>query len=50
MCPKCFIEPKSNKGYWLPKLERNAVRDKEIETAYKNEGWKVLRIWEHRLR
>lgn len=46
-CPKHFIKPKSNKKYWLPKLERNAVRDKEVYIAYKLAGWKVIRIWEH---
>jgi DNA mismatch endonuclease (patch repair protein) len=49
-CPKHFIEPKSNKKYWLPKLERNAVRDKEITIAYKTAGWNVIRIWEHDLK
>lgn len=49
-CPKCFKNPKSNKKYWLPKLERNVVRRKEIEKAYKIIGWKVLRIWEHELK
>jgi len=48
-CPKHYIEPKSNKKYWLPKLERNTIRDKEIDLAYKNSGWKVVRIWEHKL-
>ena len=49
-CPIHFKYPKSNRKYWLPKLKRNAVRDKEIETAYKNSGWKVKRIWEHKLK
>ena len=49
-CPNHFIEPKSNKDYWVPKLERNVIRAKEIELAYKNSGWKVLRIWEHELK
>ena len=49
-CPIHYKQPKSNKKYWLPKLERNVVRDKEITIAYKNIGWKVIRIWEHSLR
>ena len=48
-CPLCFKKPKSNKEYWLPKLERNRIRDKEIEIAYKTAGWNVVRIWEHDL-
>ena len=49
-CPIHFIAPKSNKRYWLPKLERNVLRDKEITLAYKNSFWKVVRIWEHGLK
>ena len=49
-CPKHFKYPKSNRKYWLPKLKRNAVRDKEIEITYKNSGWKIKRIWEHKLK
>lgn len=38
--------PKSNIGYWGPKLERNRVRDaKNIEDLILR-GWKVLVIWE----
>ena len=50
---KCLIHyknPKSNRRYWLPKLEKNVIRDKEINIAYKNLGWKVVRIWEHKLK
>ncbi|MDP4039606.1 MAG: very short patch repair endonuclease [Candidatus Pacearchaeota archaeon] len=49
-CPKHYVEPKSNKKYWLPKLERNATRAKEVNIAYKSAGWKVVRIWEHELK
>ena len=48
-CPKHYIEPKSNKYYWLPKLERNKIRAEEVNLAYKIIGWKVVRIWEHEL-
>jgi DNA mismatch endonuclease (patch repair protein) len=49
-CPMHFIEPKSNRKYWLPKIEKNIFRDKEITLAYKNSGWNVKRIWEHSLK
>lgn len=49
-CPKHFKMPKSNKKYWVPKLERNIKRDKETTKALKRTGWKVLRIWEHELK
>lgn len=38
--------PKSNLGYWLPKLERNRRRDEAVREALKAEGWDTLVIWE----
>ena len=38
--------PQSNRGYWLPKLERNAARDAQHATTLKKSGWKVLILWE----
>ncbi len=49
-CPIHYKQPKSNKKYWMPKLERNSIRDNEVNLAYQNSGWKVVRIWEHELR
>ena len=39
-------KPKSNTGYWNPKLARNKERDAEHFKALKAAGWKVLTIWE----
>ena len=46
--PACKIAriPKSNRGYWLPKLERNAVRDMEHAAKFDGLGWEVLVLWE----
>jgi len=49
-CPKHFKEPKTNRTYWIPKLEKNKKRDKKINLDYKKRGWKVVRIWEHELK
>jgi DNA mismatch endonuclease (patch repair protein) len=49
-CPKCFVEPKSNIEYWLPKIERNVLRDKENIKLLRKQGWKVIRIWEHEIK
>jgi DNA mismatch endonuclease (patch repair protein) len=38
--------PKSNTGYWLPKLQRNQARDAENEAALVALGWRLLIIWE----
>jgi DNA mismatch endonuclease (patch repair protein) len=38
--------PKSNTGYWAPKLARNVERDKENIVALKKLGWRALIIRE----
>lgn len=49
-CPKCFIEPKSNKRYWKPKIKRNVERDIEINKKLRKENIKIMRFWEHELK
>jgi len=49
-CPKCYKEPKSNKEYWLPKIEKNVKRDKKNKKLLKNQGFKVIIIWEHEVK
>ena len=48
-CPKCFREPHSNLGYWLPKIDANVKRDKKIARRLRKVGWKVIRLWEHEI-
>ena len=36
---------KSNRDFWIPKIERNIERDKEVNAALEADGWKVLRFW-----
>ncbi|MFA5333326.1 MAG: very short patch repair endonuclease [Candidatus Nanoarchaeia archaeon] len=48
-CPKCYKEPKSNKKYWLPKIERNVERDNLNKKMLKKQGYKSLVIWEHEI-
>jgi DNA mismatch endonuclease (patch repair protein) len=38
--------PKSNLGYWTPKLERNKLRDNRNVEALAASGWKSMVIWE----
>lgn len=38
--------PKSNLGYWRPKLERNVRRDIENQTKLREMGWESLIIWD----
>ncbi|KAA9393012.1 very short patch repair endonuclease [Kocuria coralli] len=46
-CPIHATYPKSNTGYWLPKLARNIERDRETDAELKDRGWRVVRVWEH---
>lgn len=36
---------KTNKEFWISKIERNIERDKEVNEKLLSEGWKVLRFW-----
>src|SRR5213080_3897737 len=39
-------KPKSNRGYWGPKIQTNRKRDRRNKTALKRAGWQVLELWE----
>ena len=41
---------KSNREYWIPKIERNIARDKEVNAALEQDGWTVIRFWERQIR
>ena len=36
---------KSHQEFWIPKIERNIERDKEVTEKLESEGWTVLRFW-----
>lgn len=36
---------KSNKEYWISKIERNMQRDKNVNKILKDNGWLVIRFW-----
>ena len=36
---------KSNREFWIPKIERNIARDIEVNEKLKSEGWTVLRFF-----
>ena len=44
-CP-IRVMPSSNMQYWLPKLARNAARDKEDCAALMKLGWSSIVVWE----
>ena len=48
-CPKCGHIPKTNFKYWKAKLANNVLRDSKKKIALENEGYTVIRFWEHEL-
>lgn len=49
-CKRCYIPPKSNEDYWNKKIASNRERDKRITKELTENGWKVIRFWEHSLK
>jgi DNA mismatch endonuclease (patch repair protein) len=46
-CPRCNLPvPRRNNAYWIDKFRRNVARDRMIAGTLRNEGWKVIIIWE----
>jgi DNA mismatch endonuclease (patch repair protein) len=47
---KYFKWPGSNKDFWKAKLDGNAARDQRTKSALTKLGWRVLTVWECKLR
>lgn len=41
---------KSNRDYWIKKIEGNIQRDKKVNKELKKDGWTVLRYWQHEIK
>jgi len=46
-CPQHRSWPVNNADWWREKIKRNKDRDASTTTALKENGWIVVRIWEH---
>lgn len=46
-CPIHYRQPSSNVEYWVAKVDRNVRRDRKVDSILRDEGWTVIRIWEH---
>ncbi|GHE77533.1 hypothetical protein GCM10018785_52240 [Streptomyces longispororuber] len=46
-CPEHATRPKANAEWWRQKLDGNIARDAETSEHLTDEGWIVLRFWEH---
>jgi DNA mismatch endonuclease (patch repair protein) len=45
-CPRCYVQPSINTGYWAAKAERNRRRDRRTNRQLRALGWSVVRIRE----
>jgi DNA mismatch endonuclease (patch repair protein) len=41
---------KTNKDFWIAKIERNRQRDAEVNTELEQLGYKVFRFWENEIK
>jgi DNA mismatch endonuclease, patch repair protein len=46
-CPEHGTQSKSNAAWWAQKIETNAARDRDTDRRLAEEGWTVIRVWEH---
>ncbi|PCK29013.1 MULTISPECIES: very short patch repair endonuclease [Rhodococcus] len=46
-CPQHATLPKNNAQWWTDKLAANVVRDRDTDARLAEQGWTVIRIWEH---
>jgi DNA mismatch endonuclease (patch repair protein) len=48
-CPRCDRPSKSNTKFWKSKIVSNRRRDSRVARTLRNDGWRVLRVWECRI-
>jgi DNA mismatch endonuclease (patch repair protein) len=46
-CPEHATWPKQNADWWRDKIEANRRRDADTDARLKEQGWSVVRVWEH---
>lgn len=50
-CPHCALPlPKTNVEFWKAKFDRNRARDERDQRQLMDAGWKVVVVWECRLK
>jgi DNA mismatch endonuclease (patch repair protein) len=47
---KYFVVPKTRTKWWLNKIAANKANDEKAVKALKKEGWKVITVWECKLK
>ncbi|MEZ4976300.1 MAG: very short patch repair endonuclease [Flavobacteriaceae bacterium] len=44
------VQIKSNRKFWIPKIERNLQRDKEVNRKLQEMGYTVFRFWANEIK
>lgn len=47
---KYFVVPKTRTKWWTDKINRNKANDEKAVKALKKDGWKVIVVWECKLK
>lgn len=45
-CPRHYVSPRTNRGFWEAKLRTNVDRDRRQTLRLEDLGWRVFRFWE----
>lgn len=48
-CPEHAVKPKTNAKFWADKLSKNKERDRKVMRTLEQQGWTVVRFWEHEI-
>lgn len=48
-CPQHYVMPRTRPEFWSDKLETNTRRDRKQTVGLMENGWRVLRFWEHEI-
>jgi DNA mismatch endonuclease (patch repair protein) len=46
-CPEHYRSARTNAEFWSRKIEDNIARDRMVTSHLSEEGWTVIRAWEH---
>jgi len=46
-CPLHGRHVKTNEEWWTRKVDRNRERDRDTDALLREQGWLVVRVWEH---
>jgi len=49
-CPEHYQPPKTRAEFWEEKISENVNRDRKNDCLLKEQGWLVIRVWEHEIK